>query len=122
MLCRKPCTRAKRSTLWIGAVLPVASRYRVMLRCTGGATSTLAGGGGTKVFCSQALKTANAPTMNATRTTVAALGRTTLLNLEEAEAGATFIFHTPIQNPHVWKGDDIGARFDDPPIATIRLQ
>jgi len=47
--CRKPCTRATRSTFLIGAVLPVVSRYRVTDRCTGNATSTFGGGGGTNL-------------------------------------------------------------------------
>jgi hypothetical protein len=36
-------------------------------RCTGTATSTFAGGGGTKVFCSQALKMPIAAMANAVR-------------------------------------------------------
>jgi hypothetical protein len=40
-------------------------------RCTGTATSTFAGGGGTKVFCSQALKMPIAAMANAARRTEA---------------------------------------------------
>src|ERR1700730_11916881 len=60
MDCRTPCTLATRSTVLIGAVLPVASRKRVMVRFTGRPTSTFGGGGGTKLFCSQALRATNA--------------------------------------------------------------
>jgi hypothetical protein len=42
-----------------------------MLRCAGTATSTFGGGGGTKLFCSQALKTPNANTAKAIRPTAA---------------------------------------------------
>jgi hypothetical protein len=38
-----------------------------MLRCTGTPTSTLGGGGGTKLFCSQALKVTNANMTKAKR-------------------------------------------------------
>jgi hypothetical protein len=44
----------------MGAVLPVASRKRVTARCTGSPTSTFGGGGGTKLFCSQALNATHA--------------------------------------------------------------
>jgi hypothetical protein len=44
-----------------------------MDRCTGNATSTLGGGGGTKLFCSQALKTPNAATAKAARHATAPL-------------------------------------------------
>src|ERR1700682_4239525 len=45
-----------------------------MARCTGTATSTFGGGGGTKLFCSQALSATNSDMAKATRETVAALG------------------------------------------------
>jgi hypothetical protein len=44
-----------------------------MFFCTGVATSTLGGGGGTKVFCSQALKAAAADMTKAMREAAAAL-------------------------------------------------
>ncbi|WP_312016059.1 hypothetical protein [Bradyrhizobium sp. JYMT SZCCT0428] len=44
-----------------------------MLRCTGTATSTFGGGGGTKVFCSQALKTPNAAMAKTARHAMAPL-------------------------------------------------
>src|ERR1700731_4625485 len=59
MDCRTPCTLATRSTVLIGAVLPVASRKRVIVRFTGRPTSTFGGGGGTKLFCSQPLNATN---------------------------------------------------------------
>jgi hypothetical protein len=43
----------------IGAVLPVASRKRVTVCFTGTPTSTFGGGGGTKLFCSQAVNATN---------------------------------------------------------------
>jgi hypothetical protein len=42
-----------------------------MDRCTGCATSTFGGGGGTKLFCSQALKTPNAATAKTVRHAIA---------------------------------------------------
>jgi hypothetical protein len=41
--------------------------------CAGVATSTFGGGGGTKVFCSQALNAANADKANAARKAMTAL-------------------------------------------------
>jgi len=56
----------------MGALLPVASRKRVTARCNGTATSTFGGGGGTKLFCSQALNAANANMTKAIRESMAA--------------------------------------------------
>src|SRR6185295_422447 len=47
---RNPETRARRSTDWKGSVVPVYSRYRVTGRCTGCATVTSGGSGGTNAL------------------------------------------------------------------------
>jgi hypothetical protein len=69
----------------IGAVLPVASRKRVTVRFTGTPTSTFGGGGGTKLFCSQAVKTTNSNMVTAVRETAAALRRALPFNLSVNE-------------------------------------
>jgi hypothetical protein len=58
-------------------------------RCTGNATSTFGGGGGTKLFCSQALKTPNAATAKAARqaTTPLRLAASTALLLAGEHVG-----------------------------------
>jgi hypothetical protein len=75
----------------IGAVLPVASRKRVIVRCTGGATSTFGGGGGTKLFCSQALNATNAVMAKATRQALAARARAAPWSLLHAGKRVGFI-------------------------------
>jgi hypothetical protein len=55
-----------------------------MARCTGNATSTFGGGGGTKLFCSQALRTPNAATAKTARAATAPLRLTTPCNLSRA--------------------------------------
>ena len=57
----------------MAVVLPVAVRNRVTVRCTGVLTSTFAGGGGTKVFCSQAVSVKSANAASKTRGAVCAL-------------------------------------------------
>jgi hypothetical protein len=51
----------------MGAVLPVASRKRVTVCFTGTPTSTFGGGGGTKLFCSQAVNATNGNMIKALR-------------------------------------------------------
>jgi hypothetical protein len=63
--------------------------------CTGTATSTFGGGGGTKVFCSQALKTPNAATAKAARQTVTPFCPAALVGLDRAGEREAFIFSCP---------------------------
>jgi hypothetical protein len=65
-------------------------------RCTGVITSTFAGGGGTKVFCSQALKTAIATTAKPARPTVAPFCAAVPHDPGRAGEREAFIFHAPI--------------------------
>jgi xanthine dehydrogenase molybdopterin-binding subunit B len=65
-------------------------------RCTGIATSTLGGGGGTKVFCSQALKTAVATIAKPARRIAALLCAALTDDLKRAGERETFIFRASI--------------------------
>ncbi|WP_247509302.1 hypothetical protein [Bradyrhizobium sp. 157] len=65
-------------------------------RCTGAATSTFGGGGGTKVFCSQALKIAIAAIAKAARQAAAPLCATVPCDLKRAGEREAFIFGAPI--------------------------
>jgi hypothetical protein len=75
----------------IGAVLPVASRKRVMVFCIGNPTSTFGGGGGTKLFCSQPLNATNADRAKDTRQAVATLCLTALFSPMDAGERIGFI-------------------------------
>jgi hypothetical protein len=72
-------------------VLPVAVRYRVIVRCTGNATSTLAGGGGTKLFCSQAVSVTSVDMARSAREVVCALHLVPAKNSEIDVGQAGFI-------------------------------
>jgi hypothetical protein len=65
--------------------------------CAGNATSTFGGGGGTKVFCSQALKTPNAARAKATRQTAALLFQAAQSGLKRAGEREAVIFRAPIR-------------------------
>src|SRR5450631_1090412 len=80
----------------MGAVLPVASRKRVTLCCTGSPTSTF-GGGGTKLFCSQALNATNATMAKDRRQAFAALCRAASSGVLHAGERVGFIARTPIR-------------------------
>src|ERR1700754_2362649 len=62
-----------------------------MLRCTGVATSTFGGGGGTKVFCSQPLKLAKMASRNPIRNSGATTERRPSSNPQQADERASFI-------------------------------
>jgi hypothetical protein len=68
-----------------------------MLRCTGTPTSTFGGGGGTKLFCSQALSATNADMAKAILETAAALCLTAPFSPVHAAERAGFI-PCPIQS------------------------
>jgi hypothetical protein len=68
----------------------------VTFRCTGTPTSTFGGGGGTKLFCSQALSATNADIAKAILETAAALCLTAPFSLVHAGERAGFI-PCPIQ-------------------------
>ncbi|WP_244443148.1 hypothetical protein [Bradyrhizobium sp. Ai1a-2] len=92
-----------------------------MLRCTGIATSTFGGGGGTKVFCSQPLKPTKADSRKLMRNSGAVADRTPSFNPQQADGRASFI------SVHQFKlASQRGVHPDDdcrdPPIATIGLQ
>jgi hypothetical protein len=63
-----------------------------MARCTGNPTSTLGGGGGTKLFCSQALNATEANVTKAIREAMAVRSRTISFSLEYADARACLIY------------------------------
>jgi len=65
-------------------------------RCTGTATSTFGGGGGTKVFCSQALKMPNAAMASAARQTEDAPCPMVRCRLGRAGERVGFIFRASI--------------------------
>jgi hypothetical protein len=91
--------------------------------CTGTATSTFGGGGGTKVFCSQALKTPNAATAKATRQSAALFCLAALFGLKRAGEREAFIFRAPIRFFVLQKAFTEKPAFRHPiKIATIRLQ
>jgi hypothetical protein len=66
----------------------------VTLRCTGSPTSTFGGGGGTKLFCSQALSVTNADMAKAMRETVAALCLTAPFSSVHERAGSIPVPHS----------------------------
>jgi hypothetical protein len=63
----------------------------VIFRCTGTPTSTFGGGGGTKLFCSQALSATNADMAKTILETAAALCLTALFSPVHAGERAGFI-------------------------------
>jgi len=63
----------------------------VTFRCTGSPTSTFGGGGGTKLFCSQAVSATTADMANAMREIAAALRLTAPFSLVYAGERAGFI-------------------------------
>jgi hypothetical protein len=69
----------------------------VILRCIGTATSTFGGGGGTKLFCSQALNRPNAATAKTARQTTAPLCPTAACGLLHASERSDFILRAPIR-------------------------
>src|SRR5689334_3345874 len=62
-----------------------------MLRCTGMATSTFGGGGGTKVFCSQPLKPTKAESRKPIRNRGVTAGRAPWFDPQQADGRASFI-------------------------------
>ncbi|WFU20790.1 hypothetical protein [Bradyrhizobium sp. CB3481] len=90
-------------------------------RCTGVITSTFAGGGGTKVFCSQALKTAIATIAKPARLIVAPFCAAVPHDSGRAGEREAFIFRAPIFLSG--KGFSQKSAFRYPmKIATIRLR
>jgi hypothetical protein len=82
----------------------------------------LGGGGGTKVFCSQALKIPNAARAKATRQTVAPFCPAALYDLKRAGERKAFIFSCP-DTFFLQKAFNQKSAFRHPiKIATIRLQ
>ncbi|WP_354067751.1 hypothetical protein [Bradyrhizobium sp. OAE829] len=93
-----------------------------MLRCTGTATSTFGGGGGTKVFCSQALKTPNAAMAKTARHAMAPLCLKVSCGLLHASERSDFICVPQYVCSCKARSIQIMA-FDHPiKIATIHLQ
>jgi hypothetical protein len=92
-----------------------------MLRCAGTATSTFGGGGGTKLFCSQALNATSAAMAKDPRQAAAARRLAAPRDLLQAGERAGFI---PCPNPFVSKKDfNRKQGFGYPiKIATIHLQ
>ncbi|WP_245310283.1 hypothetical protein [Bradyrhizobium jicamae] len=91
-------------------------------RWTGTATSTFAGGGWTKVFCSQALRTQIAAIAKTARQAIAPFCAAVPYDLERAGERAAFIFSAPIGSVS-GKGIIQKSAFRYPmKIATIRLQ
>ncbi|MGE9007992.1 hypothetical protein ACO2JO_05390 [Leptospira interrogans] len=95
-----------------------------MLRCTGTATSTFGGGGGTKVFCSQALKTPNAAMAKTARHAMAPLCLKVSCGLLHASERLDFILRASIRFVFSAMARSIQIMAFDHPIkiATIHLQ
>jgi hypothetical protein len=76
----------------------IAGRFQIAReeRCTGTATSTFGGGGGTKVFCSQALKMPIAATAIPARQAAAPFCAAVPYGLRRAGEREAFIFRAPI--------------------------
>jgi hypothetical protein len=95
-----------------------------MLRCTGVATSTFGGGGGTKLFCSQALKTPNAAMAKSARHAMAPLRLKASCGLLHASERSDFILRASVRFVLFCNRRSIQiVAFDHPiKIATIHLQ
>jgi hypothetical protein len=96
----------------------------VIVRCTGTATSTFGGGGGTKLFCSQALNTPNAAMAKTARHAIAPLCLKVSYGLLHASERSDFILRASIRFVLFCKGRSIQiVAFGHPiKIATIHLQ
>ncbi|WP_349631100.1 hypothetical protein [Bradyrhizobium jicamae] len=70
-------------------------------RCTGSATSTFGGGGGTKLFCSQALKVANANATNTRRAGLVFRSRTKLFSMDFADLESVDVRACLMSRPRV---------------------
>jgi hypothetical protein len=91
-----------------------------MLRCTGIATSTFGGGGGTNVFCSQPLKPTKADSRKPIRNDGVKAGHPPSFDPQQADGRATFISVHQFDLPR--EEAFSGERCRDAPIATIGLQ